>query len=189
MKLIITNVCVLLLLYSLKTEGQTFQSVNFNTSNSEIPSNTIYGISSYPLDSINTTDLWIGTDEGLVFTNGTDWTIYNTNNGLPSNSVRSVLVTPDSSVWAGTFVGGLARLNLHNGNFTIYNSSNSNLPDDFVKALAFEKPSTLWIGTTGGLANWKVILLLLMTYHLTDCILPTLLPLQLERMALKLLAF
>lgn len=140
---------------SYSSKAQFLASENYNTSNSEIPSNTIYGISSYPLDSINTTDVWLGTDEGLVFTNGTDWTIYNTNNGLPANSVRSVLVTPDSTVWAGTFVGGLAKLNLHTGGFTIYNSSNSNLPDDFVKAIAFEEPSTLWIGTTGGLAKLK----------------------------------
>ncbi|UPT65599.1 MAG: hypothetical protein M0D57_13775 [Sphingobacteriales bacterium JAD_PAG50586_3] len=132
-------------------KGQSFTSENFNTSNSGIPDNTIYGISSYPLDSTNTSKIWVATYNGLAYTDGTNWTIYNTTDGLPDNSIRSVLVTPDSTVWAGTFTGGLAKIN--SNSITIYNTSNSNLPDNFVKALAYEAPSTLWIGTTGGLAK------------------------------------
>jgi hypothetical protein len=147
----IVAVLLLQLFINYSIKAQFLASLNFNTSNSGIPNNTVYGISSYPLDSNNTSKIWVATDNGLVYTDGTGWTIYTTTDGLPDNSIRSVLVAPDSTVWAGTFTGGLVKID--SDSITIYNSSNSNLPDNFVKCIAHEAPSTLWIATTGGLAK------------------------------------
>ncbi len=53
----------------------------FNTSNSCLPSNTIRC-----LEVDHNKNLWIGTDNGLVFYDGTKWIIYNTSNSsIPAN--------------------------------------------------------------------------------------------------------
>ena len=149
MKKVLFTILVLALL---KSSAQ-IACINYNTTNSPLPNNTIYSISSHPLDSVSMDDIWIGTDGGLVhFLSGT-FTTYTTADGLPDNSIRSVYVAPDSSVWCGTFTGGMARFK--NGVFTTFNTTNSALPDNFVKAFAFEAPSTVWIATTGGLAKIK----------------------------------
>ena len=139
-----------LVLFSLKSSAQIACN-NYNTANSPIPSNQIYGISSLAADSVNYDDIWIGTEAGLVHYNAGNWTTYTTADGLPDNSIRSVLVTPDTAVWVGTFIGGMAKFK--NGVFTVYNSINSNLPDNFVRAFAYEAPGILWIGTPNGLAR------------------------------------
>lgn len=141
-----------LVLFSLKSTAQ-LACVNYNTTNSPLPNNTVYSISSHPLDSSSFDNIWIGTDGGLVHYNAGNWTTYTMNDGLPDNSIRSVFVTPDSTVWCGTFTSGIVKFK--NGVFTNFNNSNSNLPDNFVKAFAFEPPSKLWMGTTGGLAKIK----------------------------------
>lgn len=142
-----------LALLALQSTAQQLGCTNFNTSNSALPSNTVYSISSHPLDSSSYDNIWIGTNEGLVHYNGGTFTTYTMADGLPDNSIRSVFVTPDSTVWCGTFTSGIVKFK--NGVFTNFNSQNSNLPDNFVKAFAFEAPSTVWIATTGGLAKIK----------------------------------
>jgi ligand-binding sensor domain-containing protein len=145
-------VFTILVLAVLKSSAQ-IACVNYNTSNSPLPDNTVYSIASHPLDSTTYDNIWIGTNGGLVHYNTGNWTIYTMANGLPDNSIRSVYVAPDSTVWCGTFTSGLVKFK--NGIFTNFNTANSALPDNFVKAFGFESPSTLWIGTTGGFAKIK----------------------------------
>ena len=61
---------------------------------------------------------------------------------------------PDGSLWAGTVVGGLARLD-KDGHWQTYSkvSTNGGLPSDGVPALAFGPDGSLWVGTNGGLAR------------------------------------
>ena len=56
-----------------------------------------------------------------------------------------------ASLWAGTYGGGLARLD-KDGHWQTYNkaSTNAGLPDDYVSALAFGPDGSLWAGTEGG---------------------------------------
>ncbi|UPT67418.1 MAG: hypothetical protein M0D57_01660 [Sphingobacteriales bacterium JAD_PAG50586_3] len=142
----------LLVLVALKATAQ-IACINYNTTNSPLPDNTVYSIAAHPLDSVAYDNIWIGTNGGLVHYNAGSWTTYTIADGLPDNSIRSVYVAPDSTVWCGTFTSGLVKFK--NGVFTNFNTANSNLPDDFVKGIAFEAPSTVWIATTGGLAKIK----------------------------------
>jgi len=75
----------------------------------------------------------------------TRWT---TENGLPQNSVTSIVQTPDGYLWLGTF-GGLARFDgVH---FTIFNTSNTPaLPSNRITALHVGRDGTLWIGAESG---------------------------------------
>lgn len=68
--------------------------------------------------------------------------------GLPQNSVLTILQTRDSYMWIGT-KGGLSRFDgVH---FTTFDDRNTNqLKENEVWALAEDDEGGLWIGTYGG---------------------------------------
>lgn len=75
----------------------------------------------------------------------TRWT---TENGLPQNSVTSIVQTPDGYLWLGTF-GGLGRFD--GVRFTIFNTSNTPaLPSNRITALHVGRDGSLWIGAETG---------------------------------------
>jgi len=75
----------------------------------------------------------------------THWT---TENGLPQNSVTTIVQTPDGYLWLGTF-GGLARFD--GVKFTIFNTGNTPaLPSNRITALHVGRDGTLWIGAETG---------------------------------------
>jgi signal transduction histidine kinase/CheY-like chemotaxis protein/ligand-binding sensor domain-containing protein len=113
-------------------------------------------------------DFWIGSyDKGLAHVEDGRWTYYDTSNGLPSNTVWSLLETTTDdgtrTLWAGTYGAGLARL--ERGNWTVYDSGSDNggtgsLPNNWVTALAETRDAdgtrTVWAGTrAGGLARLR----------------------------------
>ena len=65
--------------------------------------NTIYSIS-----LARDGGLWFGSDVGLSFFDGTNWSRLDTRDGLLGNQVRATWCDPDGSVWAGT-ENGLTR--------------------------------------------------------------------------------
>lgn len=101
--------------------------------------------------SQETKTLWIATNGGgLARLENHKLTIYDTNSGLPNNSVRNLLHTTNSSpaLWIGT-AGGLAKL--EPDKWLTYDVK-SGLPDNVVLSLleTSEPNSTMWIGTNGG---------------------------------------
>jgi ligand-binding sensor domain-containing protein len=102
----------------------------------------------------------VGTDEpwrppSQVFTQAS------TGFGLPSNSVRTVLVDFNNHVWAGT---GQAHLSRESGaglarfdgqSWKTYDANNSPLPSLQIVDLAQAPDSSLWVAGTTGLARFK----------------------------------
>lgn len=75
----------------------------------------------------------------------TRWT---TEEGLPQNSVTSIVQTRDGYLWLGTF-GGLARFD--GVRFTIFNTANTpQLKSNRITALLEDRAGALWIGTESG---------------------------------------
>src|SRR5947209_6293582 len=76
---------------------------------------------------------------------------WQTEAGLPENSVYTMAQTPDGYLWLGA-EGGLVRFDgLH---FTVLNSVNTpGLPADLVTALRVDHNGVLWIGTGNGLVS------------------------------------
>jgi ligand-binding sensor domain-containing protein len=117
----------------------------FNTSNSCLPSNTIRC-----LEVDHNNNLWIGTDNGLVFYNSTKWIIYNTSNSkLPFNVILS-LACEEDTVWVG---GGGTLAKFNSRNWTIYNSTNSPLGNPpaiigpTILTLKVDSKHNIWMGT------------------------------------------
>jgi diguanylate cyclase (GGDEF)-like protein len=77
---------------------------------------------------------------------------WNSESGLPQNSVHSIAQTPDGFVWLGT-EEGLARFD--GEDFVLYSSDRDvGLVSDYIQALAAAPDGTLWIGTDSGLTSF-----------------------------------
>ncbi len=74
-------------------------------------------------------------------------------NGLPQNTVQSLVQTRDGFVWLGTEVG-LVRFD--GTGFQVFDrNSTPALPGSDVRCLLETHDGALWIGTSDGLARWK----------------------------------
>ncbi|HZH17589.1 MAG TPA: two-component regulator propeller domain-containing protein [Archangium sp.] len=78
---------------------------------------------------------------------------WQTENGLPQNSILSLVQTADGYLWGGTYEG-LVRFD--GVRFTVFDPENTPaLPDRFIWGLARGQDGTLWIGTGSGLAGMR----------------------------------
>lgn len=77
-------------------------------------------------------------------------TIWNSESGLPQNSVHAIAQTANGYVWLGT-EEGLTRFD--GSTFRTFNHSETpGLPSDFVQALEPGRGGLLWVGTDSGLS-------------------------------------
>ncbi len=139
---------LMLLTLGITCKAQNPVWINFTTSNSDLPDNTVSAIA---ID--NNGDAWIGTSGGLAKFDGTNFTLFNTDNSdLPHNSIMSVAVDSYNNKWIGTYQG-LAKFD--GINWTVYNTDNSDLPHNHISAIAIDNSGNPWIGTyESGLAKF-----------------------------------
>lgn len=78
--------------------------------------------------------------------------IWSSNDGLPQDSINSIVQTPDGYFWIAT-QEGFARFD--GIRFTVFDSSNTQGVGSFVYTLFVDRKGTLWIGTGGGLLNYR----------------------------------
>lgn len=74
--------------------------------------------------------------------------VWRTEDGLPQNTVPTILQSRDGYLWAGTELG-LVRFD--GQHFTVFDRNNTpELKSNFVDALLEDRQGNLWIGTVGG---------------------------------------
>lgn len=79
-------------------------------------------------------------------------TSWNSESGLPENSVHSLVQTPDGYLWVGT-EEGLTRFDgVRFVTYTIHNAPG--LASNFIAALAADRDGSLWVGTDSGLSHF-----------------------------------
>ena len=95
--------------------------------------------------------IWLSTATATAQYRFDSWT---TDNGLPQNSVRSIIQTRDGYLWLTTF-DGLVRFD--GVRFTIFDKSNTRgLRTNRFTSLYEDKDGTLWAGTgDGGLTLYR----------------------------------
>lgn len=117
-------------------------------------------------------DCWIATSDGLYFFDGYRWTIFKATNGLPSDSVRSVLVSRAGKLWVGTTKGVVV---FDGKKFSEPPGARDGLAGPSVKGIYEDPDGTLWfccdhwpeVTISGGLSSlsptgkWK-------QYHVRD---------------------
>jgi len=79
-------------------------------------------------------------------------TTYNRSNGLSQESVFSLLVASDHSVWAGTVSGGINRFK--DGRFTTWKTGDG-LSSETINSIAEDRNGTIWAATPNGLDAFR----------------------------------
>lgn len=79
--------------------------------------------------------------------------VWQTENGLPQNSIQAMVQTRDGYLWLGT-QEGLARFD--GIRFKVFDKGNTEgLKNNNVRALLEDQEGSLWVGTEGGLSRMK----------------------------------
>ncbi|HKR12912.1 MAG TPA: two-component regulator propeller domain-containing protein, partial [Pyrinomonadaceae bacterium] len=93
-------------------------------------------------------NLWVGTNgDGLYRFKDRAIRMFTTEDGLPGDSILTVIATHDGSIWMGANCGGITRFD--GTNFQTYNEKHG-LLNSCVWTLAEDLNRDLWIGTWGG---------------------------------------
>ncbi len=98
--------------------------------------------------------MWFGTQNGLDRYDGYTVEEFTSDTPLPSKNIRALLADGEQ-LWMGTWGGGLVRIDLPTGNFTVF-SSTSAVPEqrpgsDFIRVIFRDAQGRLWIGGNAGL--------------------------------------
>jgi|APSaa5957512622_1039677.scaffolds.fasta_scaffold05491_1 serine phosphatase RsbU (regulator of sigma subunit)/ligand-binding sensor domain-containing protein len=113
----------------------------------------LYGLADGPsiftesLAQDSTGTLWIGTArQGAIRYDGLSYTYYTTADGLPANTVTSILHSRNGSSWFGTNMG-VCRYS--GGEYTTY-TTDDGLPHNFISSIYEDAAGNIWLGTRGG---------------------------------------
>lgn len=104
--------------------------------------------------------IWIGTEIGLYRYKDQDkqWERFShipgEENSLHHNSVRSICVDLQGTLWIGTNGGGLNRYNKSENNFSHF-TSEKGLTNDQVYSMVCDDHGMLWLGTQNGLSKFN----------------------------------
>ncbi|MBK9256397.1 MAG: T9SS type A sorting domain-containing protein [Saprospiraceae bacterium] len=135
-----------------KYDGKTL--IHYNTKNSGIPTNQIYGVTGDRKGKI-----YIRSIIGLITFDGKNWELFTKeNSALPSNSIRTVFVDNNNYIWISTADG---VIQIVNNKWKLYNVENSGLPSRNVYAINQDREGKIWFGTGRGVAvfnknKWQV---------------------------------
>jgi signal transduction histidine kinase/ligand-binding sensor domain-containing protein len=97
-------------------------------------------------------EIWIGTRNGLTHAKGEHFLSFPQANGLPHRHVSALATDATGALWLGTPGGGLVRQ--WRGEFTQYTTRNG-LSHDEVWAVIAARDGSIWIGTRAGLSRFK----------------------------------
>lgn len=119
-----------------KYDGTSF--INFNKSNSCLPTNLIYAID---FDSEN--NMWLATAEGLIFFDTVKCSIFQL--ASIDKALFTLRCDENNTIWCGTISGKLLKFN--GADFLSVELSNSPLKSNFTYPLFIERENYVWIGT------------------------------------------
>lgn len=116
----------------------------------------------YTIHGDTSGNIWIGTDGGGAYrysTDGDTLSHYNTGNGLPSNSIKSLYSDIGGITWLGT-MKGLCRYDPAKDAFSLFKVSREqpktaaeakDFDGDVINAIYRDSKENFWIGTVGSL--------------------------------------
>jgi ligand-binding sensor domain-containing protein len=121
------------------------QWIIYNTSNSNLPSNSIREI---VIDNQNRKWISFSSANGLLQIDGDNWLIVDTSNSdIPSNFLNTINVDNLGNFWAGGWVDDFNyRLTKFDGtNWTVWDTLNSPIPESNVMSIVFDNMNNLWL--------------------------------------------
>jgi ligand-binding sensor domain-containing protein len=124
------------------TQGRGFY-INDGTGYEQIYVSTFENVNAIEEDSKQ--NIYLGTDNGLLKWDGSNWTVLTTSNGLPDNDITSLFLDSQDKIWVGTSGGltvayldnlGLHQVSLMNGTAGAY-----------IRDIYEDKRGDLWFAT------------------------------------------
>lgn len=104
--------------------------------------------------------IWIGTQYGLNKFDGHNFTIYTSKSkdttSLKANWVLSIAEAKDSTLWIGTYKGGLNKFDPVKEVFTAYMATkdSTSIQSDIVNKVKCDSRGRIWIGTPKGISQF-----------------------------------
>ena len=95
-------------------------------------------------------NIWAATVGKIYCIGKTNWTAYDTTQGLPTVLISCLAESKDGTLWVGTSDQGM--LSLHGGVFHSLHTSDG-LSDDAVRSIAQDSEGNIWVGTRGAGLN------------------------------------
>jgi ligand-binding sensor domain-containing protein/signal transduction histidine kinase len=106
------------------------------------------GVTAWSMCETQDGDVWVATSgAGLLRFRGDEKKALTTEDGLPSNDLRSICRDRAGNLWVGTSRKGVFRM--REEAITVVDSSNG-LSNDVVRAVAPHADGGIWVGTAGG---------------------------------------
>ena len=114
------------------------QWIIYDTTNSNVPSNTVRDI---VVDQLNRK--WVSFDAaGILKIDSTSWTVYNTSNSnIPTNSFNTINVDNEFNVWGG--IGNLLT-KFDGANWYVYGIPDSTPPGHSISSIVFDSLNNVW---------------------------------------------
>ena len=114
------------------------QWIIYDTTNSNVPSNTIHDI---VVDQLNRK--WVSFYEaGILKIDSTSWTVYNTSNSnIPTNSFSTINVDNELNFWGGY---GNLLTKFDDTNWHVYGIPDSTFPGHSISSILFDSLNNVW---------------------------------------------
>ena len=114
------------------------QWIIYDTTNSNVPSNTVHDI---VVDQINRK--WVSFYEaGILKIDSTSWTVYNTSNSnIPTNSFSTINVDNELNFWGGY---GNLLTKFDDTNWHVYGIPDSTFPGHSISSILFDSLNNVW---------------------------------------------
>lgn len=98
----------------------------------------------------DTDSVWCATSSGISVLHNDQWHHYTSDDGLPINDIRAILVTPNGTIWAGTFGQGIVRKQSDSTRWErVVLTENGESNGLFVQSIWQAHHGAIWIGTSG----------------------------------------
>lgn len=144
MKTIVKTITIGLVFSGLVSNAQTF--TNYTTLEG-LSHNNVTCLAADASDNI-----WFGTQEGVSFFDGTNWTVYTTatNAGLVHNTISAISVVSNGDIWVGTDYGASKFDGVSWATYT----TAEGLGDNRVNHIAQDANGTIWFGNYDGVTKF-----------------------------------
>ncbi len=105
----------------------------------------------YDIASTSNGGIWVGTNRGIIFTDGHSWRTLNEIDGLPIRRAKFVGVAPDQSLWIGTEEGCVIKSDAQESSWYCDLELNSSEYSAFSELhdIAFDERGGVWVTSYG----------------------------------------
>ncbi|MCP4153931.1 MAG: diguanylate cyclase [bacterium] len=112
--------------------------------------NHVYEI--YSIFEDRETNLWMGTNDGLIRLKGDAVRLYSEKDGIEAKTILNITRDRDNNIWFGTNAGGVYRLD--GETFSAF-TTRDGLPDDLVSSMIEDRKGNIWLSAGSGLVRLK----------------------------------